>query len=396
MPIPQTLLTEFERIHGAPPEKGACAPGRVNLIGEHTDYNDGFVMPIAIDRQVFIAARARPDNHVSVTALDVLGGQTDVFALDDIAHHPDYRWANYVRGVAYFLSRQGVTLSGIDAVITSDLPSGAGLSSSAALEVCTATILQAFADRRLGGVEVALLCQAAENEFIGVKSGIMDQYASALGEAGKAILVDCRSLAYKSVKLPQSVTVVVADTMKKRHLTGSEYNTRRMECENAAVLLGQLLGKRVPALRDVSLKELNQVGKQLPNNLLRRARHVITENDRVQQAARAAGRGDARLLGQLMDQSQSSLREDYDASSPELDLMVEIARAQPGCLGSRLTGAGWGGATVNLVESQAVAPFVQAVGHQYQGLTSIEPWVSPVYASGGASVVELVQREGTR
>lgn len=283
-----TLVSEFQRIHGTPPEKIARAPGRVNLIGEHTDYNDGFVMPIAIDRDVFIAARSRSDDRICLTALDVQGGQTDVFALDDIPHHPDYRWANYVRGVAYFLSQRDVKLAGMDAVITSNLPSGAGLSSSAALEVCAATILLAFTPYHLDGVVVAQICQQAENNYVGVKSGIMDQYASALGQAGAAIKIDCRALTYETVKLPRGVTVVVADTNKKRHLAGSDYNTRRMECENATMLLGQLLNRSINALRDVSLGEFNRVAKQLPDNLMRRARHVITENERVQKAARAA------------------------------------------------------------------------------------------------------------
>lgn len=392
----ETPVSEFQRIHGTPPEKIARAPGRVNLIGEHTDYNEGFVMPIAIDRDVLIAARARSDARVAVTALDVQGGQTDVFALDEIPHHPDYRWANYVRGVAYFLGQYGVELNGMDAVITSNLPSGAGLSSSAALEVCTATILLSFTPRHLDGVAIAQICQRAENIYVGVKSGIMDQYASALGKEGAAIKIDCRSLTYETVKLPRGVTVVVADTNKKRHLAGSDYNTRHMECENATMLLRQLLDKRIDALRDVSSKEFNKVAKQLPDNLMRRARHVITENERVQKAARAAKRNDAVKFGALMTQSQNSLRDDYEASSPELDAMVEIARAQAGCLGSRLTGAGWGGATVNLVRDANVDAFQEHVAREYQARTGIEPWVSTVHAAQGAGMIEMEQREGTQ
>lgn len=396
MPILDTLFSEFQRIYGSAPEKIARAPGRVNLIGEHTDYNDGFVMPIAIDRDVLIAARRRPDNQVHVTALDVQGGQSDVFTLGDIAHHPEYRWANYLRGVAYYLAQQDVKLTGIDAAVTSNVPSGAGLSSSAALEVAMATILQAFSPRRLSGVVVAQVCQQAENEFVGVKSGIMDQYASALGEKGAAIKIDCRALTYETVKLPRGVTVVVADTNKKRHLVGSDYNTRRMECENAAMLLGQLLGKRVVALRDVSPKEFQRVAKHLPENLLKRARHVITENERVEKAARAARRNDAVKFGALMAQSQTSLREDYEASSPELDIMIGIARQQPGVLGSRLTGAGWGGATVNLVRDSNVEPFMENVAQEYQARTGITPWVSPVQASQGAGMMELENGEVTK
>lgn len=391
----ETLVNAFQRAYGAPPDKIARAPGRVNLIGEHTDYNDGFVMPIAINRAVYIAARARDDGQVRVTALDVQNGQTDQFALDDIQHHTEYRWANYVRGVAYYLARENVKLTGIDAAITSDVPSGAGLSSSAALEVCTATILQAFTSWCLSGVVVAQICQRAENDFVGVKSGIMDQYASALGEQDAALKIDCRALTYDAVKLPRGVTVVVADTNKKRHLAGSDYNTRRMECENAAMLLGELLGKRVDALRDVSFREFKRVAPHLPKNLMKRARHVITENERVEKAARAALHDDPIEFGKLMAQSQLSLREDYEASSPELDLMVEIANQQAGCLGSRLTGAGWGGATVNLVRNANVNAFAETVAHEYRERTGIQAWVSPVRASQGAGLVELETGEKT-
>lgn len=391
----ETLTAAFQRIHGAPAEKIARAPGRINLIGEHTDYNDGLVMPIAIDRDVYIAARARADRQVSVSALDVLGGQTDVFSLDEIAHHPDYRWANYVRGVAFFLSQAGVHPSGVDAVISSDLASGAGLASSAALEVGTATILEAFSEKQLDGVSIAKLCQAAENSFVGVKSGIMDQYASALGQKGQALKIDCRSLTFEPVQLPRGVTVVVADTMKKRHLASSAYNTRRMECENATLLLGQLLGRTIHALRDVSLREFNQVARGLPENLMKRARHVITENARVEQAARAARRNDAAKFGELMNESQASLRDDYEASSPELNLMVSLARSQVGCLGSRLTGAGWGGATVNLVRDEQVEMFIDRVARAYKAQTGLEPWVAAVRAAAGAGMLELPMGEMT-
>jgi galactokinase len=374
-----------------------------------------------MDREVRIAARRRADQMVTITALDVPGGQTDVFSLDDIEHHPDYRWANYVRGVAYYLRQANVPLIGVDAVISSSLPaarsrprgcvitlmraislmvatsfrsqaksvsSPAGLSSSAALEVCTATILQSFGNARLDGVTVARLCQRAETDFVGVKTGIMDQYASVFGEAGKALKVDCRLLTYEPVGLPRGVTVVVADTNKKRHLAGSDYNTRYMECQNAVTLLSQLLDKEIRALRDVSPTDLKRVGESLPENLQKRARHVITENARVEKAARAAKRNDAVTFGALMNESQTSLCDDYEASSLELDLMVEIARRQHGCFGSRLTGAGWGGATVNLVRDANVALFVENVARAYQRQTGIEPWVSPVRASRGAGLLD--------
>lgn len=395
MPKLEFLIAEFQRLHGVMPERIARAPGRVNLIGEHTDYNDGFVMPIAIDRQVMMAARRRADKCVRVTALDVLGGQHDEFALESIGHHHDYRWANYVRGVAFYLG-QTIQLRGMDAVITSTLPSGAGLSSSAALEICTAVMLQGLAGQDLDRVTMAKLCQRAETDFVGVKTGIMDQFASALGESDKALQVDCRTLKYKAVRLPRDVTVVVADTNKKRHLAGSDYNTRTMECENAVVLLSRILRKNFRALRDVSPKDFARAENYLPENLRQRARHVITENERVKQAARAAERNDAKTFGALMNDSQTSLRNDYKASSPELDLMVELARRQPGCYGSRLTGAGWGGATVNLVQTMQVNSFIANVARGYVAETGIEPWVAPVRASAGAGWMEPFEGAATR
>ncbi len=383
------LLSEFSRRYHARADRIARAPGRVNLIGEHTDYNDGFVMPIAIDRQVMIAARRRADNCVHITALDVQGGQSDVFDLDDIKHHPEYRWANYVRGVAYYLSSFQLPLVGMDALITSNLPSGAGLSSSAALEICTAVVMEALCGAELDRVTVATLCQRAETDFVGVKTGIMDQYASALGAADKALKIDCRTLRFDPVQLPRGSSVVVADTNMKRHLAGSDYNTRTLECENAVTLLSALYRKQFQALRDVSLSELKRAKKHLPENLYRRALHVITENARVKKAARAAERNDAVEFGKLMNESQTSLRNDYEASSLELDVMVELARAQKGCLGSRLTGAGWGGATVNLVRDEHVPAFVENLTRAYREATNIEPWVEAVRATQGASLIDM-------
>lgn len=380
------LVSEFQRRYQAAPELVARAPGRVNLIGEHTDYNDGFVMPIAIDRHVLIAARHRADHCIHITALDVQGGQNDSFALGEIEHHPEYRWANYVRGVAYYLG-QHIALCGMDAVITSTLPSGAGLSSSAALEVCTAVVLQSLCAQQVDRVTLAQLCQRAENNFVGVKSGIMDQYASALGEQDKALLIDCRKLTYQGVQLPEGYAIVVADTNKKRQLAGSAYNTRAMECENAVTLLSQLLGKKFSALRDVPQKDFDSVADYLPENLRKRARHVLTENERVQRAAQAAKRNDAATFGRLMNESHTSLRNDYKASSAELDLMVELARQQPGCMGSRLTGAGWGGATVNLVRAENASAFIDNLARAYRAETKLESWVAEVRASEGAGLI---------
>ncbi len=398
----ETLSSEFERAYGVPPERIIRAPGRVNLIGEHTDYNQGFVMPLAIDRSLFIAARARPGRTVRFVALDV-DRQVDEFQLptttgpiQPVPHHPRYRWANYIRGVADVLTQRGFQVPGLDAVLTSEISMSGGLSSSAALEVGTATTFQAFGGFGLDPVALAQLCQRAENEFVGVKSGIMDQFASALGRAGAALLIDCRDLSYEYVPLAPEVVIIIADTMKKRALASSKYNERRAECEEAVRLLAGLLGRPLTSLREVSLAEFKQVEAQLPTIPRKRARHVITENARVLEAVAAARRADMVAFGQLMNESHTSLRDDYEVSCAELDIMVNIARQQNGCLGARLTGAGFGGSTVNLVRAADAAAFVERVSHKYQKQTGLEPEVMIVRASAGAGVIASTGGEASK
>jgi galactokinase len=386
---------EFERAYGAPPECVIRAPGRVNLIGEHTDYNQGFVLPMAIDRALYIAARARADETVRLVALD-LQRRVDEFSLDSIVHAPNQRWANYIRGVAEMLKQRGLKFPGMDAVLTSEVSMSGGLSSSAALEVAAATTFQTLGGFPLDKVALAQLCQQAENEFVGVKSGIMDQFASTLGRAGHALLIDCRDLAYQYVPLGTpygsqgalEAVIIIADTMKKRALASSKYNERRAECEEAVSLLSALLGRPLNSLRQVSAAEFARVEAQLPPLPRRRARHVIAENARVLQAVAAAQRDDMVGFGQLMNESHESLRDDYAVSCAELDTMVEIARHQTGCLGARLTGAGFGGSTVNLVRAADAAEFVKNVERKYKQRTGLEPTVMAVRASAGAGVVE--------
>jgi galactokinase len=375
------LETQFALHFGALPEHVLRAPGRVNLIGEHTDYNDGFVLPMAIDREIRIAARRRADRRVRLIALD-LGNRRAEFSLDAIAHDDAQKWSNYIRGVAQMLERRGIRLPGLDLAIHGTVPIGSGLSSSAALEVCAATTFQTFAGFEMSPVDLARVCQQAENEFVGMRSGIMDQFIAALARADHALLIDCRDLSYRNVPLPRGATIVVCDTMKRRGLVDSEYNTRRAECEDAARALG------VAALRDASLEQFAHIEKDLPPRVARRARHIITENARVLQAVAAAEQNDLAAFGALMNASHESLKNDFEVSCAELDTMVEIARRQRGCLGARLTGAGFGGCTVNLVRDDAVDAFAANVAREYHAHTNIAPQIYICRAMNGASVVQ--------
>lgn len=377
----QTLQTEFVRAFGRLPTHAFRAPGRVNLIGEHTDYNDGFVLPMAIDREVLIAARRREDQRVRMLALDFGNAQSE-FRLDQPIERDDAKtWSNYVRGVAWALQQRGAKLCGLDLAIHGNVPLGSGLSSSAALEVCAATTFVEMASVAIRKIEIAQLCQRAENDFVGVQCGIMDQFVSTLAQAEHALLIDCRDLSYQSVPLPSGATIVVCDTMKRRGLVGSEYNTRRAECEQAARFFG------VKALRDVSIEMFTRRANEFPPIVAQRARHVITENARVLEAVAAAQRNDRATFGALMNASHASLRDDYQVSCPELDTMVEIAHAQRGCLGARLTGAGFGGCTVNLVLDDAVEAFVTNVAREYQQRTGFTPHLYICRAMGGTSQV---------
>jgi galactokinase len=370
---------EFTRRFSGPPEHVVRAPGRVNLIGEHTDYNGGFVLPMAIDHEAVIAARRRSDRYVRVVALDL--DATAEFSLDAIEHDEKQTWSNYVRGVALELERAGAKLPGLDLLVHSTVPVGSGLSSSAALEVSTATAFLSFVDTSMGGVDLALMCQRVENGFVGTKTGIMDQFISALARAGTALLIDCRTLTYEHVPLPKGAAVVVCDTTTRRGLVSSEYNTRRAECEDGARRMG------VPQLRDVSVQEFERWEKLLPPVVARRCRHIVSEDARVLSAVEAMRSGNLTTMGRLMNESHESLKDDYEVSSPALDVMVEIARLQDGCFGARLTGAGFGGCTVNLVAEPAAAAFVAGVKRDYGIRQGVEPPVYICHPSQGASVL---------
>ncbi|HOG46754.1 MAG TPA: galactokinase [Anaerolineae bacterium] len=367
-----------------PAEHVARAPGRVNLIGEHTDYNEGFVLPMAIERDVLIACAARTDRDVVLHSLDF--HETATFSLGKIERVTQHTWSNYVRGVARELQAAGVALRGIDAVLQGNVPIGAGLSSSAAFEVATALAFLATSQAEMDRVQVALLAQRAENRFVGMQCGIMDQFISALGQAGHALFIDTRDLSHRPVPLPAATRVVIGDTMTRRGLVSSAYNERRRQCEEAVrILQGVLPGVR--ALRDVTPEDLARYGDLLPPLVRKRAAHVVSEDARVLAAVRALEEGQAAEFGRLMDASHASLRDDYEVSSPQLDLMVELARQAPGCLGARMTGAGFGGATVSLVREGEVSAFVAQVAGAYEARTGLKPEITVTAAAAGAGIV---------
>jgi galactokinase len=382
------LTTAFQETFGHEPAFLVQAPGRVNLLGEHTDYNEGFVLPIAISRAVRMAVEPSDSSPVRLISLDF--NQRSEFDLNfRIEREPAAPWSNYVRGVAWVLldvlAPTELKLGGFQAVLSGDVPIGAGLSSSAALEVAAARAFQTVNQLAFGDVELAVICQRAEREFVGVNCGIMDQFISLLGRRDHALLIDCRSLDYRAVPLPSDVRVVVMDTGVRRGLTASAYNERRSQCEGGVRLLQRRL-PHIRALRDVTSADLARYGSDLPPIVLRRCRHVVGENQRVLDGVVALERGDVGAFGAAMNASHVSLRDDYEVSCPELDMLTETAWLQPGCLGARMTGAGFGGCTVNLVRADAIDDFVGAVQAAYQARVGRVPAVLVCQAEDGARV----------
>lgn len=345
------------------------ASGRVNLIGEHTDYNDGYVMPVPLDMHVWVAGRSRVDDLVRVYAADY--GEWAEFDLKAMEYDVERLWANYPQGVAWALAESGHQLQGADLVISGDVPIGAGLSSSAALEVASVRMFGELSGLRLDPVDVAYTGKRAENDFVGVQSGIMDQFVASLGVPGSALFIDCRTDEYRCIPLPSEIRVVVVDTTVKRELASSAYNERRAQCEEGVRMLSENMDG-VSALRDVSSEDLERLGASLPDLILRRCRHVVEENTRVLDAVKALEAGDAARLGKLMDASHESLRTDYEVSSDELDALVDAAREIPGTLGARMTGAGFGGCTVNLVKEENVEFFIDRIKERYIRSTGLE------------------------
>jgi galactokinase len=364
---------EYARRFG-PPGFLVRAPGRVNLIGEHTDYNGGFVLPMAIDRATWIAGRARDDRVVTLHSLDY--GETASFSLDSLVPGTAGGWIAYAKGVAGALMEQDATLRGWDGVVAGDVPIGAGLASSASFALASARAYTAAASMPWRATEMARVCLRAENHWIGLNCGIMDQLISACGRAGHALLIDCRDSSFQAIPLPINVRVVVLDTGKPRSLTSSAYNVREAQCTAAAHACG------VRELRDADLAQVMSAG--LDEVTLRRARHVVTENARTLAAAEAMRSGNVTSLGELMNASHESLREDFEVSCEELDIMVAIARRQSSCLGARMTGAGFGGCAVALVEAHDVG-FEQRVGPEYQRSTHVVPNLFGCVPSEGAT-----------
>ena len=356
----------------------ASAPGRVNLIGEHTDHQDGFVLPLAIEHRTWIAYSPNGGRRTTVVADDLK--RESKIDLDRLEQRP-HNWTNYLIGVANAMHGAGLPLGGWDGAIASDVPRGAGLSSSAALEIAASL---AFLDSPTWDATVlAKIGQQAENEWVGVSSGIMDQLVSASATAGAALFIDCRTLATQPVRLPSAATVVVMDTSTRRGLVGSAYDDRRQACERVAATFGSRV------LRDVSWEQLEQAGPALADEDFQRARHVISENARVIQAIEHAS--DPETLGRLIDESHYSLQHDFEVSTPELDVMAEIARAEPGCFGARMTGGGFGGAAIALIETPAIDRFVDQVSKKYQAQTGLTPTLFATSPSQGATREELAK-----
>jgi galactokinase len=377
---PPEVIEAFARCFGGRPAALARAPGRVNLVGEHTDYNEGFVLPMAIDRAAWIVFRPRPDGHVRLFSLQF--DQATEFDLEGLSRTGP-AWAEYVKGVAWSLREEGLALRGFDGVLAGDVPMGAGLSSSAAVELAAARALAASSALAWEPRPMALRAQHAENSWVGMKCGIMDQLVSAAAVAGSALLIDCRSLATTPVPLPPGAAVVVLDTATRRALVDSAYNERRAQCEEAARGLG------VRALRDVTVEQLARSGAPLEARVRRRARHVVAENARTLAAAEAMRRGDAATVGRLLDASHQSLREDFEVSSPALEAMVACAQGDGAAYGARLTGAGFGGCAVALVRGADAVAFSARVSAAYRERTGLTPQAYVCGPAGGASLEAL-------
>jgi galactokinase len=364
------------------------APGRVNLIGEHTDYNDGFVFPMAIEPHVLLACRSRDDGEVRL-ASSAFPSEIVRFSVQSKIAPAEPAWANYSRGVAAEMLAAGIPLTGMDALIDNTLPVGGGLSSSAAIEVATAQAFLTLAGLKMDPARVALLCQKAEHEYAGVPVGIMDQTIVAMGRANHAMLLDCRDLSKQFVPIDdRELRVVIVNSMVKHELSGGEYAQRRRECEEGVAHFRRD-NPSIRALRDVTLRQLESARDQLPHVVYKRCRHVITENARTTEAAAALGRRDYERAGELMRDSHRSLRDDYEVSVPELDFLVEEAMKVKGVYGSRMTGGGFGGCTVSLAQPRAVDALVDHVRrayHQRPGGKTPEVYVTR--ATAGVTVLE--------
>jgi galactokinase len=375
--LQNSILQAFIERYGREPAHILRAPGRVNLIGEHTDYNEGFVLPMAIDRAIRVAFLPRPDDRVSLYSLDF----EEQLEFHIPVQNRFQGWGEYVRGTAWALAQHDYELQGWEGVIAGNIPIGAGLSSSAALELITAYAFSLSSGFGWKPMEMARIAQYAENNWLGVQSGIMDQAIIAGAREGHAALIDCRSLSLHHVPLPPETVVAILDTMTRRGLVASAYNERREQCNEAARQL------QIPALRDVDLTDFIQQESRLDSLIRRRARHVVSENARVQASVQALRNSDPTKFGMLMNESHISLRDDYEVSSAELDLIVELAQAENECYGARMTGAGFGGCAVALVDRGAVQAFVSRVSEKYHEKSGLKPEVYITTPTAGINLV---------
>jgi galactokinase len=377
----RVMDSSFQQIFGGNPEVTVRAPGRVNLIGEHTDYNDGFVLPAAIDRSIGMTGRRRSDRTVRLHSLDL--SEAVEFSLDSIERDARHPWSNYVRGVSKILQADGHKLPGAEIAFGGDIPREAGLSSSAAVEVAAVAFWRKLAALDFNPVYAVKVARRAENDFVGVPCGVMDQFASALARQGHALFLDCRDLSFRHVPLRSDVKIVVCNSGVRRALAQSEYELRLKQCRQAVAQLGTT-GLAVKSLREVDLDDLEVASGALGDLLFRRAHHVVSENQRVLEAVEVLEAGDLERFGELMVASHESLRDDYEVSSKELDALVELARKQPGALGARMTGAGFGGCTVNLVQAEAAEEFAAAVRAGYKQALGLDAEIYICQASDGA------------
>ena len=380
----------FQTKFGHPPAHVIRAPGRVNLLGEHVDYNDGFVLPAAIDLATYVAFSPANSPNSTLTAVDF--NQQTSFSPETIPtksqsdSSPLPEWGLYPAGVMWSLLEENLRVTPMEAVFASDVPRGSGLSSSASVEMAFVLAWQTLNHWFLPPMDRALIGQKAENQYVGVNCGIMDQFASACGVENKVLMLDCRSLEWKTVPLPEDVSIVIADTTIRRRLTSGEYNKRRSACEEAVRLLKQDLPD-IQSLRDVNLEDFNRFSKNLPIEIEKRARHVVEEIGRTMQAQALLEAGDIQKFGKLMNECHISLRDLYEVSCPELDSMVNIAQTLDGCYGARLTGAGFGGCTVNLVAKESTRDFVKALMGEYENESGLYPKTYITHASNGAAVM---------
>lgn len=382
----RSLAERFRAVYGMNPRRIFGAPGRVNLIGEHTDYNDGFVMPAAIDIHTYAAVAERSDRRLSIYSEQFR--ETVEFKLDQLAGAPRKSWSDYVRGVAATLQAEGFPLKGAELLIDGRVPIGSGLSSSAAIEVAAALALTSLAGVTIPLRELARLCQRAENTYTGARCGIMDQFASCFSRPGHALMLDCRSLEATYLPLPQHTRLVVCNTMVRHELASGEYNERRASCERVVEAARKSLPK-ISALRDLKLEDLERCRGQVSDIDFRRARHVISENSRVQEAKAALERADLVRFGELMYLSHASLDRDYEVSCKELNLMVELARKIDRVYGARMTGGGFGGCTINLVECNSIEEFKTSVARDYEKTTGLSPQIVVTVSGRGASELPM-------